>query len=144
MAFLERVRKLFGKRGRFFSYGADLCPLPRGNGALFFAQKKRAKRSVQPCRLTAAPINGPARAFLFPKVRCVSGECTCTRKQGYRIFGSRADFANLIGALVSIRVHHANRLASHRRDANARWFVGSKVEICFLRGYGGKREFSCH
>ena len=40
--------------------------------------------------------------------------------------------------------HHANRLASRRRDANARWFVGRKVEICFLRGYGGKREFSCH
>ena len=106
---------------------------PRGNDTLFSLPKRKKcqKRSWQASRLTAAPINGPARAYLLPNVRCVSGDCTCTRKQGSRNFVSRADFANLIGALVRIRVHHANRLASRRRDANARWFVGSKVEICF-------------
>ena len=131
LAFLQKGSKTLWKEGTLHFFLSQKVKS---------AKKEVGERAARPL----APINGPARAYLFPNVRCVSGDCTCTRKQGSRNFGSRADFANLIGALVRIRVHHANRLVSRRRDANTRWFVGSKVEICFLRGYGGKREFSCH
>ena len=65
---------------------------------LFLKEKSSKKEANERAARPPAPINGPARAYLLPNVRCASGEFTCTRKQGSRNFGSRADFANLIGA----------------------------------------------
>ena len=118
---------------RFFSYGAEQDPFAKGRRLTFsFPKRKSYKKKLATLQVDRYANQLSRKSFFVPEGAVCFGKLHLHPRVENRNFVRRADFANLIGALVRIRAHLSRSLlrAVWAQTGEPR---GSQVQISFKK-----------
>ena len=101
LAFLQKGSKTLWKEGTFFLLRSRSMPFAKGERCSFLCTKEKSQKkcaTLQVDRLRQSTV--PQGLICSRTYGAFRGTAPVPESKGLGIFGSRADFANLIGALV--------------------------------------------